>query len=300
MGSKQTSTSRADPWGPTQGALKGIVGDAGAMYADGGFRVDPYAGNWVAGQTGDTTAGQSGLRGLIPQMSQYNAQAAGNVAGMLGQGPSQAQIDNMTARIMPSINSSFAGSGMTGSSLHAQNLAKGLGQGMGELEMANRDQQARLSGQLQGMSAGMADPYKMQMGLGADQQGYDQKVIDAAMQKDVMGQTADMSALQQYAQLISGIGGQFGSQTSTQKSGMGLGGMLGLGLQGISMFSDMRLKEDVRRIGVADNGLPLYAYRYKGSDAVHVGVMAQEVAQVFPEAVSTSGGFLKVDYGAVF
>ena len=300
MGSKQTSTARADPWAPTQDALKGIIGDASKLYKSGGFETTPYAGDWIAGQNADTTAAQTGLRGLIGQMTGHNAAAAGNVAQMIGQGPSQAAKDNVIADIMPAINSTFAGSGMTGSTLHQQNLAKGLSAGMGSLDMQNRDQQARLSGQLQGLSSGMAQPYAMLGAQGQNQQDYDQSVIDAAMRKDLMGQTSDMSALQQYAQLMSGIGGQFGTQTNTQSQSMGLGGILGLGLQGLSLFSDRRLKEDVRRVGTADNGLPIFTYRYRGSPIVHLGVMAQDVQEISPEAVTERDGYLAVDYARAF
>jgi hypothetical protein len=61
--------------------------------------------------------------------------------------------------------------------------------------------------------------------------------------------------------------------------------------------SDIRLKTDIEKVGIAENGLPLYNFRYLGSDAVYRGVMAQDVLEVFPEAVSTMpNGFLAVRY----
>jgi hypothetical protein len=46
-----------------------------------------------------------------------------------------------------------------------------------------------------------------------------------------------------------------------------------------------------------DNGLALYRYRYKWSDQVYVGVMAQEVLLVRPDAVVRGAdGYLRVDY----
>lgn len=67
--------------------------------------------------------------------------------------------------------------------------------------------------------------------------------------------------------------------------------------QGIPLPSDVRLKTDIEKVGVAANGLPVYNFKYIGSDAVYRGVMAQDVLEVLPEAVSTmSNGFLGVRY----
>jgi hypothetical protein len=62
--------------------------------------------------------------------------------------------------------------------------------------------------------------------------------------------------------------------------------------------SDIRLKRDIVELGELDNGLRLYRYRYLWSDTVYVGVMAQEVAALRPDAVSRGeDGYLRVDYG---
>ncbi len=62
--------------------------------------------------------------------------------------------------------------------------------------------------------------------------------------------------------------------------------------------SDIRLKRDVVLVGQLDNGLALYSFRYLWSDQVYVGVMAQEVAGVVPQAVGQNqDGYLFVNYG---
>jgi hypothetical protein len=70
------------------------------------------------------------------------------------------------------------------------------------------------------------------------------------------------------------------------------------------MFSDIRMKQNIKAIGWLPNGLPVYTYEYKpeykdeAGHGVHIGVMAQEVAQVNPEAVSMQdNGYMMVDYG---
>ena len=64
-----------------------------------------------------------------------------------------------------------------------------------------------------------------------------------------------------------------------------------------SIISDARLKRDISPVGALANGLGLYRYRYLWSDTAYVGVMAQEVAAVVPEAVRPGAdGYMRVDY----
>jgi hypothetical protein len=61
--------------------------------------------------------------------------------------------------------------------------------------------------------------------------------------------------------------------------------------------SDVMLKHDIALIGHLQNGLGFYRFSYNGTDKVYVGVMAQEVQTVMPEAVQRySDGYLRVDY----
>ena len=64
-----------------------------------------------------------------------------------------------------------------------------------------------------------------------------------------------------------------------------------------SIISDIRAKCDVVAVGQLDNGLGLYRYRYLWNDKAYVGVMAQEVAEIVPDAVRHGeDGYLRVDY----
>ena len=67
----------------------------------------------------------------------------------------------------------------------------------------------------------------------------------------------------------------------------------------IAIVSDIRLKRDIVLIGRLDDGLGLYRYRYLWSDTIYVGVMAQEVALLHPDAIVRDAldDYLKVDYG---
>ena len=99
-------------------------------------------------------------------------------------------------------------------------------------------------------------------------------------------------------------------QDQLSSSNAAMGGLFGLGgslLGGLakntslgSIFSDARLKRDVRRIGTGARGLPVYSFRYAWDRARRVGFMAQEVARVAPHAVVRhESGFLMVNYGAI-
>jgi hypothetical protein len=81
-------------------------------------------------------------------------------------------------------------------------------------------------------------------------------------------------------------------------------GLFSLG--GAALMSDIRTKENIEPIGIANNGLTVYKYEYKpefkdhelAGSGVHYGYMAQEVEQVYPYAVKTlNDGYKVVDYG---
>jgi hypothetical protein len=57
------------------------------------------------------------------------------------------------------------------------------------------------------------------------------------------------------------------------------------------------LKHDIVLIGHLANGLGFYRFSYVGSDQAYVGVMAQDVQAVAPEAVVRGrDGYLRVYY----
>ena len=62
--------------------------------------------------------------------------------------------------------------------------------------------------------------------------------------------------------------------------------------------SDIELKHDIVLLGHLANGLGYYRFSYLGSSKAYVGVMAQEVQGVMPEAVTRGGdGYFRVYYG---
>lgn len=65
----------------------------------------------------------------------------------------------------------------------------------------------------------------------------------------------------------------------------------------IRVPSDISLKEEIVPLDAKHLGLRLYRFRYIGDETLYVGVMAQDVAKMLPDAVSVGdNGFLQVDY----
>jgi hypothetical protein len=92
--------------------------------------------------------------------------------------------------------------------------------------------------------------------------------------------------------------GSFGGGGSGGFRGGGGGGGGGFrGGGGGGRRSDLALKHDVVLLGHLDNGLGYYRFSYLGSDKAYVGVIAQEVQAVMPEAVTRGrDGYLRVYY----
>ena len=99
---------------------------------------------------------------------------------------------------------------------------------------------------------------------------------------------------------------EFGGELSEFETEMVAGGQ---GMEDSSYYhgpvddkitSDKRLKEDIKKVGTLDNGLPVYTYKYKGKDTYHMGVMAQELEKVNPKAVhNDKQGYKYVDYRSI-
>ena len=74
----------------------------------------------------------------------------------------------------------------------------------------------------------------------------------------------------------------------------------GMGRGGGGRRSDITVKHDIILLGHLANGLGYYRFSYNGSDRAYVGVIAQEVQQVMPQAVARDGdGYLRVHYDEI-
>jgi hypothetical protein len=98
---------------------------------------------------------------------------------------------------------------------------------------------------------------------------------------------------------------QLNAYNAQQASGGGfMNGLMSLGAAGITKYSDIRLKKNIKKIGTLRKGIDIYSYNYIDYKDLpkdkQIGVMAQEVEKVIPEAVITmADGYKAVNYALI-
>jgi hypothetical protein len=274
------------------------------------------------------TAGQYGLAGGGPAAGQYG-QAKGIDAGLYGSAKQNLDLSNVAA--MP-VNAGMTGQAAIMSRLQpqiaqqgaatAQQLAnQGITPGSEAYNNAMRTQGQqendlyRQAG-LYGLEAGqkMQDHYMNLLGAARQQSSPTAPNFAPVPQQqytagpDILGAT---KAGSDYAQNVynsqvaqyNADGGWFGPIGG---AALDIGKSAAAGAAGgwaAGKFSDRRLKKDVQEIGKTDSGLPLYLFRYlwdNENESPRVGVMAQDVLEVMPDAVMTRpDGYLMVDYARI-
>jgi len=176
-----------------------------------------------------------------------------------------------------------------------------------------------LANQLLGIQAGGALPglytAPAEAQLGAANTIYGQPYQNTAIPQSLLTQLAGLGGQTTGTGTTAGTGTSTGNLTGTSTTvqpmnplttGLGLGlGLLGLGGSSLggnlfsglgsglsslfSQVSDARLKENIEPVGLLYNGLNVYRYNLRGSMKPQIGVMAQEVEQVNPDAVINVG-----------
>lgn len=105
------------------------------------------------------------------------------------------------------------------------------------------------------------------------------------------------AAQAQYQSSLDAFNAQNQNANSFTSGLFGLGGSLGSAA--MFSFSDARLKRIIKRVGET-RGIPLYRFKYLGSETEHIGPIAQEVQKVRPDLVKRhQNGYLMVNYSAL-
>jgi hypothetical protein len=82
-----------------------------------------------------------------------------------------------------------------------------------------------------------------------------------------------------------GVGTATGTQTPANDPTSNILGGISGGLGMLAMFSDRRMKTDIKDIGRTHDDQKIYSYRFKGSMMPQIGMMADEVEKKTPGAV---------------
>jgi hypothetical protein len=251
-GGNQTTTQRTEPYAPAEPFLQDILGEAQNIYRSGigrqffpGSTVVPFA-----------TQTQSALDlGQAAALEQAGPSQLMNLAGSTisdfasgaGQNQYLDQIrSGITSDVMGNIATQFGGMGRTGTSPQAQQAAaRGITQAYApiaaQLSQAERSRQLAAAGQLpslqQQMDARRFGGIGQLSGIGGAYEDLARRQLQDQIARFQFGQQAPMSALQQYAGLVSPIGSGFPTSLTNAPSNRPgtLGGAFGGAIAGSAL-----------------------------------------------------------------
>lgn len=222
-------------------------------------------------------------------------------AGRYGSGAYQNQVKNNELAFGTSLNNLAA-------NIYGSNYA------------SERDRQLAAAGQAGGINQAQYINPTAALGAGGVRQTQQQNVDNANMAAYNYNRDQPTNALNSYLGQIQGNYGQSGTTTQstpiyTNPAAQAIGGGLGIaslfapGAGGgsaasgigsmLGKLSDRRLKTDIRLIGKSFDEQNIYSYRFLGEPQTEIGLMAQEVRERVPDAVSERpDGLLEVNYAA--
>lgn len=282
-----TVASNAGTWRPgvTSGANMVDAAGQGITAADIGAFMNPFQQQVI-----DSTMGQlADSDAMARRAYTANSVSQGAIGGSgygLGRALLEREQGKNRASTIAGLNTQAFNTALSAAQ---QDKARGLAAGQAAANIG------QLTSQL-----GYADA-NAQLTAGGQQQAQQQAINDAASQNALNEQLFPMQQAQWLASIASGIGPltggtTTGSGTATQSQGKGAGNIIGAGLTLAGMASDERVKENIRPIGKTNDGQQIYAYNYQGDPRTQIGLMAQDVEQHHPDAVTEVGGVKHVNY----
>lgn len=180
-----------------------------------------------------------------------------------------------------------------------QDQRRAFASGVNQMDLARRQRRIGLAG-----AYGDLDPFRQGMqpafGLGMNTLGnttaqvgqtFGNSLRQAGM---VDSFNVNMAASNRNAILNNNAALQAASMQAGAMQNAGMMNMIGgigqgaLGAAGMFALSDKREKTEIKPLGKSGSilGLKTYSYKYKGDDKERIGVMAQDVQKVLPEAVA--------------
>ena len=209
------------------------------------------------------------------------------------------QGQQQRANIMQTLRGSAGSSGVAGlaqamanqGQLQTQQIAAGISQQERQNMMMSR-QGAMTLQQMERQGAGQAD--MTERGGAAMVQSAEMGRQSTLLGIEYGGMAGANAGVQSaYANQMAG----FGAQASMLNSQVGAAATItAAGIEGVTSYSDRKLKKNINKIGESPSGLNIYSFEYKDSKygkGLFQGVMSDEVPQ---EAVSQKDGYDAVDY----
>lgn len=240
--------------GQSQNTLAGqqLALDASAPIAGLGFGAAQGVGGLLGGQQGNiladpnSIANSASMAALDPTSAQNQALISPLLAQLQGQVlpgiGSQAIQQGAFGGSRQGISEQAAAEGFAGAATDAifrnqlagqQALAGNISQGLGQ----NRADILGGAGAIPGISSALLEPSRITSAVGAQQEGFDQALINAARQRFDFNQQAPETALDRLGSRISGV--NLGQITNTSGGGGGAFGLpqaVGAGLTAASLF----------------------------------------------------------------
>jgi len=311
---KQKSKSESDPWSPTIPYLEDYLGQVGDL------STQPMTGDQsaAASEVKNIYAQGNPFAGQIGQLANDTFAGPGSQSGMMGQGYADLQkrltpyadgkfldfkenpyINDMLTTVGDSvqqrINAQFAGAGRDLSGMNQKTVGAGVAGAMSPIL-------AQLYSQEQDRALGAANTlYGASNTTAQGMQGLDTAALQARAGALPISQAANDANLwgpqgiYNLEQLTANAPfermGMLGNlllpvaQLGQQQSSSGKSSTVGANV-GAKLLSDERLKENIREIGMMADGTPMVRFNYKGDPTVRIGVRAQDVEELSPEAVS--------------
>ena len=228
------------PFPAQEAALTRLFGRAEGAFNQGPMQFFP--GQTVAAQSPSTVLGQKAALDAVAPQAGLGMAGARSVAAALDplSAQSQAVIDPFIARlqgqILPGIGSQAIRQGAFGGSRQALQEQQAAEATAGAATQAMLRNQLAAMGALPTAQRGLLAPSQTLSEVGAQQQAYNQALIDAERQRFAFEQQAPETALDRLASRISGVNlGQINT-TSGGGGGSDLASLAGLGLAGYGLF----------------------------------------------------------------
>lgn len=289
-----------------QGALSGALGGPAQQQAFAQFNESP----------GQAFLRQQGEQALLRNQAAIGGLGGGNVRQELmrqGIGMAQQDFGNQFNRLG---SLSQIGAGAAG---QQAGIAQRAGEFGGQAFLGTGQQLAggrtrageQIAGQVSGTGSALADLVSRQgagvadimqrgtgsladllVGSGAQQAG-SQEQLATLLANIATGSASQRTGLAALPQLRE----KTGALAGIGQAASGIGSM-------VTAFSDIKLKENISKVGKTSKGFNLYTWdwneigRKLTGELFGIGVIAQEVQKVIPSAV-IDGEYLRVDYGKV-